>query len=132
MLTSTIYDRERKVLPETTKVSFDTRKSLFDGIQIWGVRRQKDKLALGFILNKCPDLLRMMNATIVQNEDTSRTGVWVCKRNDQLPEKFDEACGGDRAWNDIVCDDSVHGENWEDRVPLCSDKKSSLHTSSSN
>jgi hypothetical protein len=57
MLTSTIYDRERKVLPETAKVSFDTRKSLLDGIQIWGVRWQKDKLALGFVLNKCPDLL---------------------------------------------------------------------------
>jgi len=81
---------------------------------MWQARQQKYKLALGFILNKCPDLLQMVNATIVQNEDTLRTRVWVGKQNDQLSEKFNKASESDRTWNDAIHDDSIHCKDWED------------------
>jgi hypothetical protein len=120
---SIINNRKWEVLPVSPNVGFDRKESLFNRIEIWWIRRKKDKFAHGLIFNQSLNFFRVVNVTIVEDKYTSRARVGVGEWNDQLTEELNKSLWGDRPRDNVVRDDAINGENGEDGKPLSMNKK---------
>jgi hypothetical protein len=109
-------------------VGFDGEESLFDRIEIRGVGRKKDELALGLIFNQVPNLFGVVDVTVVEYEHAPRARVRVGERNDQFAEKLKESLRGNRPGDNVVSDDAIEGKDWEDGKVLSSNEDSVLNT----
>ncbi len=69
----------------------------------------------------------MVDIAIVKYEHTSRTRVRVSEGDDKFPEELDEMLQSDRARDDIMGDNAINGEDWEDGILLSPDKKLMLN-----
>ena len=50
---------------------------MFDGIEVGGIRGKENKFTHRLVFNQGPDLFRMMDIAVVEDEDTSRARVGV-------------------------------------------------------
>ena len=67
---------------------------MFNGIEVWGIGGKENEFAHGLIFNKSPNLFRVVDIAVVEDEDASRAGVGVSEGNDKFLKKLKETiCG---------------------------------------
>jgi hypothetical protein len=117
-----------KVIPVSSKIGLDWRKSLFDGVEIRGIRGEEYQFAHSLVFNQGPNFFCVVDPAVVEDEYTSGPRVRVSEGDDKFPEELNETLRGDGARDDIMGDHAINSEDWENGVPLSTDKISVLNT----